>query len=81
MGGGERRAVDGRDVEEEEIARPGLVEGIRETGVGCEVGGEDVAGVGLVVGVADVVDAEEEGKKGVVALSIEGVLYAVGVER
>lgn len=77
---GQGRAVDGRHVEEEEVARAGLVQGVDQTSVSLEVGGEDVARVGLVVRVADVVDAEEGGEERVVALPGEGALRAVGVE-
>ena len=64
QGKGAGRAVDGRHVDEEEVARADLVELVDEAGVGGEDGGVE-RGVALGVGVADVVDAEEEGEEGV----------------
>lgn len=59
LGGGQGRAVDGGDVQEEEVARAGDVEFVDEARVHCEdVGGE--GGVLRRVAVADVVDADED---------------------
>ena len=62
---GQGREVDGRHVEQEEVAGAGLVEFLQQAGVDVEDGVEDGGRVGLVVGVADVVDAEEGGEEGV----------------
>jgi hypothetical protein len=61
---GARAAVHGRHVQEEEVARAGLVQGVDGGGVDGEDGGEE-RGVLCGVGVADVVDAEEEGEQAV----------------
>ena len=61
---GSGRAVDGRHVDEEEVACAGLVELVDEVGVGGEDGGVE-GGVLFGVAVAHVVDAEEGAEEGI----------------
>jgi hypothetical protein len=69
--GGERGTIDGRHVEEEEVARAALVKHIHQAGVLCDILCEDGGRVSVAVGVANVVDAKEAGEKGVLPFPVE----------